>query len=149
MEQGSRAACPENNTRPYRHERRGFACTIAAKLFGRQDGKLVRTTNIAIFKVLAFLCKQCRSTRTDISKPLTVDLSPSNDMQLRARLSQETVESAIHFTKQSLSPATQIASKCNSFVNSAGCEKILGSVKDEPKIEIEVNGPDQSECDSC
>ena len=60
---------------------------------------------------------------------------------MRARLSQQTIEAAAHFTKQSVSPATQIVAKCNSFVNSAACDRILASLKGQSKIEIQVNGP--------
>lgn len=72
---------------------------------------------------------------------MTVDLISSKEFQIRARLSQQTVAAVLHFTKQSLGPATQVVSKCNHFVNSTACERILASVKDTSKLEIQVDGP--------
>jgi hypothetical protein len=118
-----------------------IACSIAAKLLARRDGKLPRTTNTEVFKLLVILCKQTPNRKSATLKPLTVDVSASKDIQLRARLSQQTVAAATYFSKQSVGPATQIVSRCNSFVNSAACDRILGSLKDESKIEIQVDGP--------
>ena len=118
-----------------------IACTVAAKLLAGRHGKLVRTTNTDVFRILAFLSKQTHNRSSGNLKTVIVDLSTSKDLRISARLSQQTMAAWSHFTKQSQAPATQIVSKCNSFVNGSACERLLASVKEESIANIQVEGP--------